>query len=483
VTDLDEVTDLGDVADPVDLANPVDLADRDDTNDVGLIGLESPLPARSDLGARWRPGSSGSDEVEDISEDDDLDAVGFDPSDHDRYRADEPDHGGLPAAWRVSHHPAGTPESVEAPLDQNADLGVSAADDDLESSADDAADDEDLRGGGQGYPRSPDRGDGGYGSGGWPERPASRSPDFGDDRSLPERGLRRGSEFDLEGAAASAGYSMPGDQVEMEEVAERIPARRGMGGIFSKSAGERFSAVAGAIREQPGSMKTTTHRSVADQILASQEQLRSGSKVVRFTPALVKKDHHRIGHRVDRGRVRAHHPHRDRIPGRPCPGGSRCRLTCRPPSRRRHRGATPSTTVPENETTTGGIEVVDSRPVFELDSAGFVDRWNDTGSQSPRVWSSAMPRPWERSASGSHASWGWKAWWVTGVSSIPTRWSSTPWAILRTINSGSRRSGWRSTSPSRKRPGPSSARSCSTWGWMWAIRWSRAWAVPPPATA
>jgi YD repeat-containing protein len=369
--------DDGTEPEPLEEAEPVGEVDPLDR--VDPIRIESPFPERSELGARWRPGSveAGEDpedgEVFDVAEgDDDAAGTGFDTSDSDVYRADEPDDVGLPEAWRID-------ELVDVADDADDDVAA----DDLSDAVDDLAADGDTPDGGY---RPPTGRNGGFGTGGppggWQERPAPRSPDFGGDSAYPERGLRRGSEFDLEGAAASAGYSMPGDQVEMEEVVERIPARRGMGGIFSKSAGERFSAVSGALRDQPELDEDDDLGSVADQILASQEQLRSGSKVVRFTPALVKKvtiglviltivggfvliTPTVIGFLVDRvqSEVEVASP-ATTVPS----GGS----TVAP---------TPSTTVPENETTTGGIAVVDSRPVFELDAAGFVDRWNDTGSR------------------------------------------------------------------------------------------------------
>ncbi|MGF1665746.1 MAG: hypothetical protein ACFCVC_05685 [Acidimicrobiia bacterium] len=340
--------------------------------DVDPIEIETPLPARSELGARWRPGA--------VEDDEDVAATGFGSSDHE-YQADEPEDVDLTDSWRASHLLEGTeqvPEAVEALLDQDVDPDDTVVD----HESDDVPDNEDMPGGGRAHP-APNGRNGGFGTGGspggWQDRPAPRSPDFGGDGAYPERGIRRGSEFDLEGAAASAGYSTPGDQVEMEDVVERIPARRGMGGIFSKSAGERFSAVAGAIRDQPELDEDDDSVSVADQILASQEQLRSGSKVVRFTPALVKRitiglvifsivagfvliTPTVIGFLVDRVQAEAE----VEVPATTIPAGGT---------------VAPSTTVPEDETTTGGIEVVDSRPVFELDSAGFVDRWNDTGSR------------------------------------------------------------------------------------------------------
>ncbi len=352
--------------------------EADHTGAVAEPFTADSLPAdRSELGARWRPGAVEPDETDEVAGTHD-----------DLYRADEPEDVGVPSSWRVSEMldaTAHTPEPAEASLDQEIDdvLGHEPSGD--EHPGDEEADDEDAIGRGYGQ-LPPSERDNGFGRGGppggWPVRPAPRSPEFGDTGVGPDRGFTRGSEFDLEGAAASAGYSMPDDDVEMEEIVERIPARRGMGGIFSKSAGERFSAVAGAMRDHTDSDEDEDTVSVADQILASQEQLRSGSKVVRFTPALVKKvtigmvivmivagfvliTPTVIGFLVDRVQSEANVA----SPATTIPIDA---TTVAP---------APSTTVPADQTTAGGIEVVDAQPVFQLDSAEFVDRWNDTGSR------------------------------------------------------------------------------------------------------
>lgn len=345
------------------------------------VAIESLPVDRSALGARWRPGAFEADVADDIHEvsDENIEAAaegaGLDRSDDELYRSDEPRDVGLPSSrWVSDLLEAAVPEPVETSFDQEID---DETDDEIQGEVDIGGEDGQRpfrgRGGGFGRGGSPDD---------WRERPAPRSPDFGGDGVHPDRGFTRGTEFDLEGAAASAGHSMPGDDVEMQDAVERIPARRGMGGIFSKSAGERFSAVAGAIRDQADLDEEDESVSVADQILASQEQLRAGSKVVRFTPALVKKitigliivsivagfvliTPTVIGFLVDRVQTEAEIA----SPSTTVPGSDSA------------VASTPSTTTPQNQTTTGGIEVVDARPVFELDSAGFVDRWNDTGSQ------------------------------------------------------------------------------------------------------
>lgn len=110
--------------------------------------------------------------------------------------------------------------------------------------------------------------------------------------------LRPAASFDLDAAVSSAGYAGTVEAGESETQA--VPARRGLSGMFSKSATERFASVAGAMRERAagdgddigggdsGDDDGET-LSVADQIKATQEQLRSGAKINRFTPALVKK--------------------------------------------------------------------------------------------------------------------------------------------------------------------------------------------------
>ncbi len=129
------------------------------------------------------------------------------------------------------------------------------------------------------------------------EAPAYR--DHGDEEQVADE-LRPAASFDLDGAVSGVGYAEP---VEAEEPdVESASARRSVSGMFSKTATERFASVAGAMRERAASGgdggmgsdggdgdSDDNGMSVADQIMASQEQLRSGAHVRRFTPALVKK--------------------------------------------------------------------------------------------------------------------------------------------------------------------------------------------------
>jgi hypothetical protein len=223
-------------------------------------------------------------------------------------------------------------------------------------------------------------------------RPAANTSDptdfggSGNGGSMPPRDAYvRDSGFDLEGAAASAGHG-PGDDIETiddELLAERVPARRGIGGMFSKSAGERFSAVSGAMRERTdGEVDSSDddELSVADQIIASQEQLRSGSKMVRFTPAVVKRvtigliiafvisgliliSPTVIAFLVDRVESTAQQP--------PVPTTLPEAATTVP--------TTPPTTIPAEDAANPGDAITPvATSVFELSGPEFAERWNST---------------------------------------------------------------------------------------------------------
>ena len=100
--------------------------------------------------------------------------------------------------------------------------------------------------------------------------------------------LRESRGFDLDAAVAHAGYDEDGELDPVYDEPDRVERPSGM---FSKTASERFAAVAGARRDAAGDTDEAEDDdlSVADQIRATQEQLRSASSVRRFDADTMKK--------------------------------------------------------------------------------------------------------------------------------------------------------------------------------------------------
>lgn len=135
------------------------------------------------------------------------------------------------------------------------------------------------------------------GTSGRPTRPAYREP-FEPERPAASHGMedRPAASFDLDGAVRGAGYAPPplGDETGDDMVA----AERS--GMFSRSASERFASVSGAIRSRlvsdesgiesdAGALESEDDLSIADQIVADQQEAERETRGKRFTPALVKK--------------------------------------------------------------------------------------------------------------------------------------------------------------------------------------------------
>lgn len=316
------------------------------------LGEPEPALDTTTLGWRWRPGS---DDVEVLAaanssaedeEGDVLDGVG-------PLAEDDPDDlGALDDLDHVGPNPFAGEDEGDSPLDTGPTVGPFGSN-------------------GGAFPRRR--------SGGWADRIEQAAAEV--DVVPAERAIPRPTGYDLDAAAAVAGYAPIGDVVPSptEEVVDRVPARRGIGGMFSKSAGERFSAVAGAMRDR-GSAEVVEEEegelSVADQILASQEQLRAGSKVVRFTPALVKKvaigmiivfvlsglvliSPTVIGYLVDRV---------EQEQAAPATSVGTPSTTI----------AAPTTTTPVDEPV---IEVIEADPVLDLTPDGFARRWNERAGE------------------------------------------------------------------------------------------------------
>ena len=171
--------------------------------------------------------------------------------------------------------------------------------------------------------------------------------------------------------------------------------------MFSKTATERFASVAGAIRERAaatgdgddGGMDggDDEEMSVADQIKASQEQLRSGAKVNRFTPALVRKitvgfiilfviiglvlsTPALIRYLVDQVEGAQAQPSATTVP----------RATTVPDAT--SSGSATATTAPEvTEPTTETAPPFIDASVFELGPGDFAMRWNGKATVSPEI--------------------------------------------------------------------------------------------------
>jgi hypothetical protein len=227
--------------------------------------------------------------------------------------------------------------------------------------------------------------------------------DFGREDEF-DREQRPAASFDIDGAVSGAGYfdqpdvhdrvgdhSMPepiGGAMSMDE--DEFDERRTRSGIFSKTASERFASVAGAIRERTvetgggsGGEDDEEEMSVADQIMASQEQLRAGARTARFTPDVVKKVAIGAGVLFVLAGIALSIPAMigflaDQV--EPTATTTIAAPTTVP--------APPPTTVVEPPTPDGGSETSDqptvpvSDFVFDLTPAEFVERWDSVASGS-----------------------------------------------------------------------------------------------------
>ncbi len=203
--------------------------------------------------------------------------------------------------------------------------------------------------------------------------------------------LNPAASFDLDGAVSGVGYAEP---VEVEEPDVESAAARRSSGMFSKTATERFASVAGAMRDRAAAggdggvggdggndEADDGEMSVADQIMASQEQLRSGAKVRRFTPALVKKltigfvilfviagialsTPAIIRYLADQVTDEQAQPPATTLP----------QATTVPSTP--GEGAVTTTTVDEQGSTDGEVPSFVAAPVLDLGSADFVERWD-----------------------------------------------------------------------------------------------------------